>query len=186
MKKQLNKLAKTIALVMLTAVCTTSYAQNNGTSQTDETAIVPKNASSTDESKDNDDTVWANTSEKALFPGGDSILRQYITDNLVFPESVKGTDLNGTVPVFFVIGKDGQIEPESVRIPTDIEGKYKGLAPELDAELIRVMKSLPKFEPAYRHLYKYGEIERVPARTSGNVAFVIRNGQLDQLIIVII
>ena len=186
MKKRLNKLTKTIALVMLAAICTTGYAQNNGTSQTDETAIVPKNSSSTNEAKDADDTVWANTSEKALFPGGDSVLRQYITNNLVFPESVKGTDLNGTVPVLFVIGKDGQIEPESVRIPTDIGGKYKGLAPELDAELIRVVKSLPKFEPAYRHLYKYGEIERVPARTSGNIAFFIRNGQLDQLIIVII
>lgn len=171
-----------ILTIALAAICTASYAQNSNTNN--EQILIPKNSSA--DQPVIDTTIWANPQERAQFPGGDSALRQYIIDNLVYPESAKDPNLNGHVPVSFVIGKDGQIEPERVRIPTDIGGKYRGIEPALDAEIIRVVKSLPKFEPAYRHLYKYGEIERVPVRTQGNILFRIRNGQISSVEILII
>ncbi|MBO7496960.1 MAG: hypothetical protein J6T98_10430 [Salinivirgaceae bacterium] len=166
------------------AICSTGYAQNNGTANSDEPIIITKDSSA--DQPVIDTTIWANPQERAQFPGGDSVLRQYIIDNLVYPESAKDPNLNGHVPVSFVIGKDGQIEPERVRIPTDIGGKYRGIEPALDAEIIRVVKSLPKFGPAYRHLYKYGEIERVPVRSQGNILFRIRNGQINSVEILIL
>ena len=178
------KILTTILTIALAAICTTIYAQNNSTSQTGGTVIVPKDSNPTNGVvTDVDDIVWANPHEKALFPGGDSVLRQYITDNMVCPESVKNTNLNGHVTVYYVIGKDGQVEPESVRIPIDVAGKYTGIDPNLDAELIRVVKSLPKFEPAYRHLYKYGEIEKEPVRTCGIITIRIRDGHINQIIV---
>ena len=164
----------------LAAICTTGYAQNNGTNH--EQILIPKDGAA--EQPVIDTTIWAKTHEKAQFPGGDSALRQYIIDNLVYPESAKSPELNGHVSVLFIIGKDGQVEPESVRIPTDIAGKYTGIEPALDAEAIRVVKSLPKFEPAYRHLYKYGEIESVPVRTQGHILFLIRNGRIQSVEII--
>ena len=168
------KTITSILTIALAAICTTSYAQSNSNNNVQK--IIPKDG--TAEQPVIDTTIWANPNERAQFPGGDSALRQYIIDNLVYPESAKSPELNGHVSVLFIIGKDGQVEPESVRIPTDIAGKYTGIEPALDAEAIRVVKSLPKFEPAYRHLYKYGEIERMPLRTQGHILFRIRNGQI--------
>lgn len=171
---------KAILAVAFAAVCTNGVCQTAG----NQPIIVSKDSVAYQPVTDT--TIWANPHERAQFPGGDSVLRQYIIDNLFYPESAKDPHLNGLVLVSFVIGKDGQIEPERVRIPTDIGGKYKGIEPALDAEVIRVVKSLPKFEPAYRHLYKYGEIERVPVRTQGNILFRIRNGQISSVEILII
>ena len=170
-----NLTIKTILTVAFAAICTNCICQTTD----NQSIIVPSNSAAVQPVTDT--TIWANPHEIAQFPGGDSVLRQYIIDNLVYPESAKDPKLNGLVLVSFVIGKDGQIEPERVRIPTDIGGKYKGIEPALDAEVIRLVKNLPKFEPAYRHLYKYGETERVPVRTQGNILFRIRNGQINSI-----
>ena len=81
MKKQLNKLAKTIALVMLTAVCTTSYAQNNGANDTP--IIVPKGSVAVDQPiTDDDNTIYTSVKIMPEFPGGESAMKQYFADNM--------------------------------------------------------------------------------------------------------
>lgn len=74
------------------------------------------------------------------FPGGDIALREYIRDNVVYPEEAKAKKIQGKVFVQFVIGTDGNVEPENVKIA-------RGIDPLLDAEAIRVIKSLPTWEP---------------------------------------
>ena len=75
----------------------------------------------------------------AEFPGGKEALYQFLTDNIKYPESAKKKKIQGTVWVSFFIEKDGSISHVKVD---------HGISPELDKEAIRVVKLMPKWEPA--------------------------------------
>jgi TonB family protein len=72
------------------------------------------------------------------FPGGEIALLKYLTDNTKYPESAKIAGIQGKVIVRFAIDEEGRAGRESV---------LKGVDPELDAEALRVVRSLPRFEP---------------------------------------
>lgn len=72
------------------------------------------------------------------FPGGDAALLQYIQDHIQFPGT--GVETQGTVVVRALIKADGQVG--DVRVERSIH-------PDLDAEAVRVVKSLPRFNPAF-------------------------------------
>ncbi len=76
--------------------------------------------------------------EMPVFPGGDSALLAYIARNTKYPEAAKANKIEGRVIVRFCVTDVGGIDRVSV---------LKGVDPEIDAEAIRVVKSLPKFEP---------------------------------------
>ena len=76
--------------------------------------------------------------EMPMFPGGDSALLAYITQNTKYPETAKANKVEGRVIVRFCVTDIGGIDRVSV---------LKGIDPELDAEAIRVVKTLPKFKP---------------------------------------
>lgn len=74
------------------------------------------------------------------FPGGYTALLKYFVENTKYPEEAKSKKIQGKVFVQFIVGKDGNVEPESVKI-------VRGIDPLLDAEAIRMVKGLPKWEP---------------------------------------
>lgn len=76
--------------------------------------------------------------EMPMFPGGDSALLAYITQNTKYPEAARANKIEGRVIVRFCITDVGGIDRVTV---------LKGVDSELDAESIRVVKSLPKFNP---------------------------------------
>ena len=122
------------------AICTTGYAQN-GSSDDDYT--LDNNSKGThfyktpDEEKE-DNNVYTEVDKKPEFPGGYPALYKFIADHLKYPESAKMKRIQGKVLVKFIVGKQGEVEnPEVV----------KGLTPDIDAEAIRVVKSLPKWIP---------------------------------------
>lgn len=129
MKKRLNKLAKSSALVIvaLAAFCTTGYAHNNNLAVGDTTTIPKEN-------------VGAGIIMPE-FPGGNDGLSRYLAENTSKPEVTDNYLMHGKVFVSFIIGKDGEVEPESVKV-------VRGIDPLLDKEAIRVVKSMPKWEPA--------------------------------------
>ena len=127
----------------LAAICTTGYAQSN---TTNESATAPKTADSAD-ATEHDNDVFYIVEKMPTFPGGDLALRKHIAENIVYPQEAKDQKLQGKVFVTFVIGKDGFVEPESVKIATDSDGVYRGVHPALDAEAIRIVRNLPKWEP---------------------------------------
>ena len=131
---------KAILAVAFAAVCTNGYAQNS--TNANESA-VPKEQTATED--DND--VFVIVEKMPQFPAGEVALRKYIAENIVYPQEAKDKKIQGRVFVTFVIGKDGAIEPESVKIAVDSDGNYRGADPLLDAEAIRVIKTLPKWEP---------------------------------------
>jgi len=76
--------------------------------------------------------------EMPMFPGGDSELLKYIAENTIYPEVSKMQNMQGRVIIRFCVTADGGVSQISV---------LKGVSPELDAEAIRVVKSLPSFKP---------------------------------------
>jgi protein TonB len=76
--------------------------------------------------------------EMPMFPGGDSTLLAYISHNTKYPESSKTNKIQGKVIVRFCVTALGSIDRISV---------LRGVNPELDAEAVRVVSSLPAFKP---------------------------------------
>ena len=63
---------------------------------------------------------------------------KYVSSNTKYPPIAKDAGIQGTVFVYFVVGKDGKVREGRVLRPVD---------PRLDAEALRVVSSLPDFEP---------------------------------------
>ncbi len=124
---------KAILAVAFAAICTNGYAQNSINANE---SAVPKEQTAIED--DND--VFFIVEKMPEFPTGEPALRKYIAENTVYPEEAKAKKIQGTVFVQFIIGKDGNVEPESVKI-------VRGIDPLLDAESIRVIKSLPTWTP---------------------------------------
>jgi TonB family protein len=73
-----------------------------------------------------------------MFPGGDVSLLKYISENTQYPETAKAQNIQGRVIIRFCVTAKGGISQISV---------IKGVAPDLDAEAMRVVASLPEFMP---------------------------------------
>ena len=87
---------------------------------------------------DNDTVVFINVDEMPQFPGGDSALAAYITNNVHYPKTEKEKGIQGKVFVGFVVEKDGGISNVEVK---------RGIGAECDAEAIRAVKGMPNWEP---------------------------------------
>ena len=76
---------------------------------------------------------------RPTFPGGDEKLMEWISQHIVYPPGCWESHIQGRVIIRFMIKADGSVgEAEIIR----------GVYPELDKEALRVVKSLPKFNPA--------------------------------------
>lgn len=76
--------------------------------------------------------------EMPLFPGGEFALLTYIAEHTQYPEVAKENNIQGKVMVKFCVTAKGGVDKVSI---------YKSVDPELDAEAIRVVKTLPAFMP---------------------------------------
>ncbi len=76
--------------------------------------------------------------EMPEFPGGTSELQKYIIKNTRYPEKAKIQNIQGKVIVRFCVTPEGGVSMASV---------IKGISPDLDAEAVRVVNTLPTFKP---------------------------------------
>ena len=76
--------------------------------------------------------------EMPSFPGGDAALLKFISGNTMYPETAKEHNIQGKVIVRFCVKPDGGVGLASV---------LKGVSPDIDAEALRVVNSLPVFNP---------------------------------------
>jgi len=74
------------------------------------------------------------------FPGGKNALLEFIIHNLRYPSLAKAARVQGRVAVRFVVDESGKVKDAVV---------LKSLDPALDAEALRVINLLPKWEPGY-------------------------------------
>ncbi len=81
------------------------------------------------------------TNNPAEFPGGQDSMFRFIKQNLVYPSLAKEVGIEGKVIAKFVVTPTGEIV--NIQIVRPIPN-----APEFDAEVIRVLKMMPKWKPA--------------------------------------
>jgi len=75
------------------------------------------------------------------FPGGNQALKQFIATNLNYPKSLQSQNVQGKVYVRFLVTAQGQVQKVTV---------LRKIYPALDAEAVRVIRSLPEWIPAYK------------------------------------
>jgi TonB family protein len=101
---------------------------------TDNTKVIQKE----DPANEPGYTPFTVVEEMPMFPGGEIALLEYIKDNTRYPENAKEKNIQGKVIVRFCVTQYGGISMVKV---------LKGVSPELDAEAMRVVSSLPTFKP---------------------------------------
>lgn len=89
--------------------------------------------------KDTIQEVFVDSVIHPKFPGGDEALMQYLSENLVYPPTIQDRRFKGKVLVQFVVETDGSISNVEV-----VRSLYK----DLDEEVVRVIKNMPKWIPA--------------------------------------
>lgn len=82
--------------------------------------------------------VYNSVEQMPEFPGGAAGLMRYLQENIKYPPEAAKNDIEGRVIVQFIIDETGQVGEIKVVRP---------ISEELDAEAVRVVKTLPKFEP---------------------------------------
>lgn len=75
----------------------------------------------------------------AEYPGGKEAMDKYLADNLQYPPAAKANGIEGVVPVSFIVKTDGSIS--TIKIVRLID-------PDLEQESIRLVKGMPKWQPA--------------------------------------
>jgi len=85
--------------------------------------------------------VFMYVDESAEFPGGMAAMKQFLADNIVYPQAALDKGVQGKCYVTFVVTATGEIS--NVRL-------VRGIADclECDMEVVRVIKLMPKWKPA--------------------------------------
>ena len=84
------------------------------------------------------DTVMDKCEVMPKFPGGESGMMKFLTENVKYPKEALDKGITGRVLVEFVVERDGSINDVKI---------MKSVDPILDNEAIRIVKAMPKWEP---------------------------------------
>jgi protein TonB len=87
--------------------------------------------------EEDDEEIFMVVENMPKFPGGDLGLMKYIQKNVNYPPIAKEYNITGKVYISFVVDKSGSVTNVKV---------VRGVDKNLDAEAVRVIKSLPKYK----------------------------------------
>ena len=87
------------------------------------------------------------------FPGGDQALLYFLRSNVRYPATSLKMGIQGEVMILFIVEQDGSISHVSV---------LKGIGKECDEEAVRVIKSMPRWEPGRRYGKSVKVLLRIP------------------------
>ena len=82
--------------------------------------------------------VFQVVEEQPMFPGGMQELMKFMQTNIRYPKEAQERGIQGRVIVQFVVNKDGSISEECV---------VRSVDSQLDAEAIRIIRSMPNWTP---------------------------------------
>ena len=85
-----------------------------------------------------DRNSMSNVDQSAEFPGGRKAMLKFFAENVVYPEEALKQDIQGCVRISATIDKDGSVKNVEVA---------ESVHPLLDAEAVRVVKQMPKWNP---------------------------------------
>ena len=121
------KTFKTKLLAIVTLLCSIAASAHDF-----EVDVVPLNL------EQNDEDISEVTDLMPEFPGGDTELMKWLSNNVKYPTISFENAIQGTVITRFVVDKDGSIVDAFV---------LYGVDPYLEKEAIRVVKAMPKWKP---------------------------------------
>ncbi len=121
-----NFIQKSVLLAVMVFGVMVSYAQIERSSEAVKYA-------------DESHQVFQVVEQAARFPGGFDKMNKFLSDNIKYPEKARKDNVQGRVMLSFIIETDGSISDVKV---------LRGIGKECDAEAVRVIKSMPKWEPA--------------------------------------
>jgi periplasmic protein TonB len=78
--------------------------------------------------------------ERPEFPGGDEALLKFLSKNVRYPGIMKDLGLSGIVYLEFVVGVDGNVEEESIKIDRTPNDAFS-------AEAIKAVRAMPTWKP---------------------------------------
>ena len=90
------------------------------------------------EPQDSRTKVYESVEQMPEFPGGIEALVKFLQENIKYPAQAAANKIEGRVIVQFIIEKTGEVGDVQV---------VRSVNEELDAEAVRVVKSMPKFTP---------------------------------------
>ena len=82
--------------------------------------------------------IFTVVEQMPMYPGGDAALMGYLRDNIKSPTVAAENGVQGRVVVGFVVERDGSITDVNI---------LRGVDPSLDREAMRVVKSMPRWNP---------------------------------------
>ena len=99
--------------------------------------FVSVNAYSQSDDADND--VYNMVDQSAKFQDGYNSIIKFVQENIKFPAEAKENNVHGRLMLSVVVEKDGSLSNITVK---------KGLGYGLDEEIVRIIKMMPKWQPA--------------------------------------
>ena len=85
-----------------------------------------------------EEEIFMRVEKAPAFPGGQKAMMEYLMKNIKYPAACQEAGIQGRVIVSFVVNKDGTIQNVEV---------IRGVHQKLDAEAVRVVKSMPAWSP---------------------------------------
>lgn len=127
----------------LTTMSAANAADNLGTrtvtNGTDAAPSIEAPAGDAPDASADADKVWDYVEQPAEYPGGTAALLTYVGHHIKYPGVALRNNVQGRVYIKFVVDETGQVRQATV---------LKGIGAGCDEEAIRVISSLPRFEPA--------------------------------------
>lgn len=84
------------------------------------------------------DSIYEIVDVMPIFPGGETGMLKFLSDNIKYPAEAQEAGLEGRVFTRFIVNDDGSV--------SDVE-ILRSVHPLLDAEAVRVVKAMPKWTP---------------------------------------
>lgn len=113
------------------------YLKTDVKPENEKTVVAPISTSHSEQSEDK--TIYEKVDKVPEFPGGQQALFKYLSENIKYPLVAKENGIQGRVICEFVVNADGSI--------SDVKVVRSGGDPSLDKEAVRVIKSMPKWNP---------------------------------------
>lgn len=121
-----------------TAMISTVTYESENTTGVDPGEVLREQREITGDPAPNPDTPVDFVEIMPQYPGGNSEMMRYLSNNIKYPAISAENGIEGRVILKFVVGKDGSIS--NVRV-------LKGLDSSCDKEAVRVVKSMQKWIP---------------------------------------
>ncbi|MEZ4919192.1 MAG: TonB family protein [Saprospiraceae bacterium] len=93
--------------------------------------------------------------KQPAFPGGEAALMEYLANEIKYPPMARENNIQGVVPISFVVNKDGSIS--DVQVLRDIGGGC-------GKESLRVVSNMPKWSPGEANGHKVKVRYTLPVR----------------------